>query len=747
MFKKRLLGCLTLAAFLFSGASLAQDDDEFLLGDEEIVEPKPVYTSTIELGIGWQSQDSFKFGEFNGLTDRGAFVIGNLRISRRDAWDSGGTTYWTLTGTNLGLSSRNIGFEYGKQGSFKIFASFDQTPKYLLDDARTPYILNATGTNLTLPAGWVASDREVSQLTQLNASLNPVNIKHDRQKFGGGFTWNIDKHWTFTTKFTHETKEGTRTVAAIFGENGGDPAGAIIPEPIDYVTNNFDIILQYSGDRAMFSLSYNLSKFDDKNTSLVFQNMFASSSWDVNAGFPGGFGQMALPPDNKASRITLSGGYLFSPKTRATVNVMYSHATQNDPFLPYTVNPLLATPIPLPASSLMGEIDTLMVQLGLSSRLSSRLTLNVQFRFEDRDNNTPQNVYIKAANDSRGQGTLNSSLARINLPYDREQLRFKADLGYRLSSKVRLAILYTYEQLERTFAEVAKTKEHLFEGKVRFTPSTKTFGWLGISFADRNGTGYIDNFLFLASHTPEFLGPNPEDEFENHPLIRKFFIADREQLKFSGAFNWLPSNEVTIGLFGSFINNEYNNTVLGLTENTTASGTFDVAFMPSEVITYHAYVTYESLEYDQAGVSHRPFPPLNDLFNLATQGWTANTHDKVVTFGFGFDWQAIKDKLKFVADFTYSNANTEHFLTGGTTVTFLQLPDLKSKLVAVEAKMDYQYRPNITIRASYWFQDLEVTDWALDGVDPDTMRRIVGLGNQSPSYNVHILGFSTIFDF
>lgn len=741
---RKIFGCMILTlVLLFSQAALAQDDeDDFLLDDEEIVEPKPVYTSEIEIGFGWQSQDSFKFGEFNGLTDRGPYIIGNFRISRRDPWDSGGTEYWTLTGTNLGLDSRFIGFEYGKQGSFKIFASFDQIPKYLLDDARTPYIFGSAGTSLTLPAGWVANDRNAQTLTTLNGSLQPLTISHDRQKFGGGFSWNIDKHWTFTAKIFHETKEGTRTIAAIFGSSGGDPGGAIVPEPIDYETDNFNVALEYSGDKSQFAFNYNLSNFRNNKPTLLFQNPFSSSRWADAANFPGGFGLLATPPDNKAHRITFSGAHLFNAKTRATANFVYIHSTQNDLFLPFTVNPGLLVPTGLPRSSLMGEINTIMATTNLNSRLTSKLTVDLGFKFEDRSNNTPQDVFIVVPGDSQDQSTLDSSRARINLPYDREQLKANVTLKYRLSSKFKLSGKYVYEQLERTFSEVTKTKEHSFEGKIRFSLNQKTFGWLGVTVADRNGNGYIDNALFLASHTPEFLLESGET-FENHPLTRKFFIADRERLKINGAFNWLPSDKVVVGLFGHYTRDDYNETILGLLENKTASGTIDIGYTPGEVISYHAFVTFESLQYDQSSLANRG----SDLFNFTGRLWTANTHDKVTTFGAGFDWQAIKDKLKLVADFTYSNAKTEFFLTGGTLVSFLQLPNLKSKLVAVEVKMDYQYTQRITIRARYWFQDLNVTDFALDGVDPDTMRRIIGLGNQSPDYNVHVLGISTIYRF
>jgi len=746
MFNNKLLGCLSLAtALLFSSGAIADDeDDAFTLDDEEIVEPKPVYTSQIELGIGWQSQDSYKFGEFNGLNERGVFAIGNLRISRRDAWDSGGTEYWTLTGTNLGLDSRNIGFEYGQQGSFKIFASFDQIPKYLFSDGMTPYIPNAAETVWTLPAGWVPNDRNAQTLTTLDESLNPVSIEHRRDKFSGGFSWNIDKHWKFSTMFSHEKKEGTRTIAAIFGSSGGDPGGAIIPEPIDYETNNLDFAIEYASEKAMFSLAFNLSDFDNNKQTLTFQNAFSSTRWADAANYPDGYGLIHTFPNSKAWRVTFQGGYVFSTKTRANVNFNYTHATQNDPFVPYTVNPDLVINFALPQTSLMGERNTLTANFGLTSRVSSKFNVGFDIRFEDRNNNTPMNIYLYTHADSHDQDdTLITGDARINIPYDREQMRFKFNMGYKFSRNVKLGVVYTYEALERTYSEVAKTKEHMVEAKLNFTPTTKTFGWFGVTVGDRNGTGYEHNSLFLASHNPDWIEEEGE-EFENHPLIRKFFIADRERLSFKGGFNWLPSDTVVIGLFGHMTKDDYNNTVLGLREQKTASGTFDVAFTPNDAITYHGYVTIESLRYNQASYQYRPGQDLDDF---AGKLWTVDTHDKITTFGLGFDWQAIKDKLKFVADFTYSNADTVFFITGGSDLSFLQLPNLNSKLVGVEAKMDYQYRDNVVLRIRYWFQDLNGADFALDNVDPDSEQRIIGLGQATPTYNVHILGFSAIYKF
>ena len=44
-------------------------------------------TNVIEAGAGYVSQDSFKFGEYNGLFDRGLFGIFNLGLGIKDKKD------------------------------------------------------------------------------------------------------------------------------------------------------------------------------------------------------------------------------------------------------------------------------------------------------------------------------------------------------------------------------------------------------------------------------------------------------------------------------------------------------------------------------------------------------------------------------------------------------------------------------------------------------------------------------------
>src|SRR3972149_2741895 len=250
-------------------------------------------------------------------------------------------------------------FESGVQGHYGIVLEYDQIPTFRSDSAQT--IFDGAGSaNLTLPTPWtfgpdgadsgtVAGD-STGAMADLNASLKGVNIEHERRRLGFGVDKRWADTWAFKTRFTHETKEGLKTVGAVIGNSGGNPRAVLIPEPIDYVTRQLDATLSYADRKKQVELGYSLSLFNDRNESLTSQNPYAaitgwgSSSTAVDAveafvGYPNGYGQLHLPPDNQFHQVTASGGYNLSDTTRVTADLSLGRMSPDQAFLPYTVNP------------------------------------------------------------------------------------------------------------------------------------------------------------------------------------------------------------------------------------------------------------------------------------------------------------------------------------------------------------------------------------------------------------------------
>ena len=82
------------------GKSLTEEGE--LIVPEEIVS-KPIL-NRMELGIGYVSDDAYKFGRYNGLQEEGPFLIGNIDVE--EFYEDG--RFWNIHATNLGLDSRYL---------------------------------------------------------------------------------------------------------------------------------------------------------------------------------------------------------------------------------------------------------------------------------------------------------------------------------------------------------------------------------------------------------------------------------------------------------------------------------------------------------------------------------------------------------------------------------------------------------------------------------------------------------------
>ncbi|MGR9052873.1 MAG: MtrB/PioB family outer membrane beta-barrel protein, partial [Gammaproteobacteria bacterium] len=277
---KTYLPLMYLAGLCAAGGVYADDEEsmDFSLDAGPVAvkqeAAKPIYTNEIELGGQYLDEDSFKFGQFSGLQNRGGYVIGNINLQQRADHNSNETDYWRLEGTNLGLSSRYIRGEYGQQGTGNIFFEYNQTPHYRWDDAQTPFIINDN--TLTLPSDWVPAT-STAGMTNLNASLHPVNIATERKKFRTGVGWHLAPEWNVNVGYFHEKKDGFDITSGIFGTTGGNPLGAILPRPINYDTDDVKMELSYGGKDTQVSLRYHFSMFNNTD-SLTWQNPFAQTN-------------------------------------------------------------------------------------------------------------------------------------------------------------------------------------------------------------------------------------------------------------------------------------------------------------------------------------------------------------------------------------------------------------------------------------------------------------------------------------
>src|ERR1700730_16124395 len=443
-------------------------------------------TSTVEAGVGSVSRSSFKFGEYNGLQDRGPFAIGNLDLRGGGRYDSDDTSRWAIQGRDLGLDTRSLLLDYGKQGSFRFGIGYDELRRNYSDSYQTPY-LGVGSSNFVLHANWLKplvpqvsgsalnyrslstvegtasalngaglvrppTSAQLTTLSRIFAADTPafrtVDLSTKRRSFGTSFGFSFDPQWELLASWHRDHKDGLRAQGAINDALNGNSA-VILPTLVDETTDQYNLSLRFTGQRGVAQLASTVSMYD---------NQVASIRWaDPNDRTTSA--TMSGAPSNQFHQLGLSGGYRLMRSTQLVVSGTYGRNTQNDAFLN---DPSL--PLGMPRGSLDGRVITKSFTLKLTSRPVSRLNLGAGFKFDERDNQTPVDRYIfqdvnepaSAAgspfNVALGQApnTLGNNINIFNnRPHSRKNLKLDFDADFALTRANSIAAGYGFERILR----------------------------------------------------------------------------------------------------------------------------------------------------------------------------------------------------------------------------------------------------------------------------------------------------------
>ncbi len=651
-------------------------------------------TGAVEVGAGYVSKDSAKFGEYNGLNEKGAVALadGTARVRGEDG------NYWNVNASNLGLTSRSVGVEGGQQGKYKLILDYDEIPHFISDTAQTPY-LGTGGSSLTLPAGFGGA---TTALMPLPGALHEVDLETKRKRLGVGGSWMGTPDWQYSLGVRRETKEGTKRTAGSFFVNA-----AQLVEPVDYVTDQVDASASYVSDRLQAKLSYYGSIFRNDNSSLTWQNPFS--------GLPGApaAGQLALPPDNQFHQILASAGYQLSDRTRATADVAWGRMTQDDAFLAPTLNAGLAVP-GLPRASLDARANTLNANLRMTHMATSALRLNGTYSHNERDNKTGSSIYSWASTD------MFLATARANVPYSFAQDKVNLSADYAVTTKTKASAGYDHDIQKRTFQEADETREQTVWGKV----GTRAVENLDVSLKLAHGERRHSNYAnVVVAAVP----------LEN-PLLRKYSMANRTRDSAIFRADITALENVNIGLGASTSRDDYTDSAIGLTRGSDFSLSGDIAVALTERTTVHAFANRERIQSRQAGSQ-----------NFSNRDWIGENDDTIDFYGVGLRHAAIPGKLDVGTDFGYMKTRSEISInTGAGQGAF---PDMSSKLQSLKLYATYKMKDNVSLHASWWHERFDSANWMLDGVGPATIPNVLTLGEVPPRYSLNFVRLSVRYKF
>ena len=671
------------ADFLVDTANWQCDDCAFEEG----------YSGELELGIGSVSDDSFKFGEYNGLYEKSGFIITNAKARYRDL----DANYFDLSVNDLGLDSRSLDIEGGRQGKYKVFFSYDEIAHAFSDSIMTPYT-GSGSTNLTLP-GWVPASTTTS-MSSLAASLQKSEVKLQRTRMDLGFSFIPTSSWKYDIKYRHETREGTKRSAGSFFFNA-----AQMIEPVDYVTDQIDASASYIGKRWQATLAYYGSFFSNDNKSLTWAEAF-------NPVFAGATsGQRALPPDNLFHQLILSAGYQISSKTRLSGDISVGRMQQDEDFLPATTNTSLTVPV-LPRSSADAEVDTLQGNIRVISSIDNKLRLNASYNYSDHDNQTPQSLYTWVSTDDF------VNTPRTNQPYSFTRQETKLGGDYRLGKSIKLSAGVDHDSLERTHQEVDKTTEVTSWGKLIIRGKDFMDMTFKLAQAERN----VSNYQVVAEIDPP-----------QNPLLRKYNMADRLRTTAGATVNAMLSETLNVGLGIDYAKDDYSESTLGLVDANELNLNADASAILTEESSMHVFAGQERIKSSQDGSSS---------FSSAT--WFAENDDTINTIGIGYKQQLMEDKLDLGVDYVISQSTGKIHITSAGSENF---PDLDVDLQSLKLYADYRMKDNMSVHAAYWYESYDTKNWALDGVNSDTVWNVLGFGETTPSYDISVITVALRYKF
>ncbi len=689
-------------------ADLNSEEEEGPVSAEYISEP---IKSNIDLGIGYVSDDAYRFGRYNGLQSNGAFLVGDIDAKR--FFDDG--RFYKVRGTRLGLESRYLRLEGGKQGRYKVFLLWDELPNYIDNTVRTPY-QGIGGTNLTLPSGFDIN-------TNLDANLNLFELKTKRERIGAGASIIPKERWQFDVDASHETKKGVNSTGSVLGTGGtgliGNSAISFLPQPVDYETDKVNAKLFYTANSGQLELAYHASLFNNANESLTWENPFAPTT---------SFGRMSLAPDNEFHQVSLNAGYNMPYKSRLTGVLSTGRMTQNQDFLPYSVN---STTADLPRSSLDGEAWLTTAQLKLSSVPLTRLRLNAELRYNERDNKTPVSTYNYVIIDSGQTATAE------NAPYSYENSRFNLNANYRFNALTSLRGGYKYNQMKRENSHRAKTEENTLFAKWKVKPVSHVDVELYGEAGSRDGSDFV-----IPTGT--------------NPALRKYNLADRDRTMVGAAVDYMATERLYLHARADYNKEDYKNTVVGLTEATRPVVTLDFSYQVRDNISTYGYYTYETIESSQNGatvtVAATPGPGVPPSATATPTGvnWQADFEDVFDTVGIGAEWSGL-GRWDIGADIVYSQStgkiNMRDLISPGTES---QYPDNNTDLTSIKLWTDYNHSEKLVYKLSYWYEKYSEDNWAIDGwspYDPAAVQNTLLFGNQTLDYDVHVITASASYRF
>lgn len=604
------------------------------------------------IGVSGDNTDSAQFNEYRNELESGIF--GSAKVSSFN-----GPYYLDLSADGGHLEAT-----VGRFGTGRLSVFFDKMYHNFKYEGRTIYgnadsdaeqLLYGSGVVVTNPATWIEFDNDVT-LKRSGAAM-------DLKLGSSGFA---------SFGVTKAEKEGTQPFGAAAGSSPGN--GFVeLPLPIDYDTTTFNGKLGYATETFSVSLDGTVSKFENGNEVVEWQNPFTAGTFkDVTEAPDNDLwqvgGQFALTQLPLNSTLALRGSL-----THIESDVDLLNGDQFD-----------------------GEIEYTTASAILRSRPVKPVDVELSYRYVDKDNDSDSMDFGGGSETELFHYTKHNAAIQAN---------WRVTAGNRLSAGYDFL---TIDRAEEVRFDAESTDDNKFFVEWKNSSLDMLTAKLRYQYLDRDS---------------DFNGEDAVTSVDSqiYRYIRPYDAANKEQDQYEVGFEFSPFSHVDLGLEYSYTTSDYDESDLGRTDDTAQELIVDAnVHLPYDMKLY-GYASYEKVEstldsrrYNNNGAPN-PYGPTQDGNNY---NWEAERQDDGWAYGVKFEAPLLDKKLLLTAAFDYEKSEGEVEYSSNVTsvnnafVDISEYDDFTRK--TLDLKAEYTVSENVVVTAGYVYDKYEYSDAQMD---------------------------------
>jgi MtrB/PioB family decaheme-associated outer membrane protein len=676
----------------------------------------------VRAGVGWWYQDEpeAKLREFRDLPRE--FFVEEFAYEK-----FGPLGAVSVFGEQVALQDGFYGLAARKGVRWQLEGSYRYTPHLFSQIARTGYTEITPGV-LLLPDNL----QEQNEATPANYNTNMTKFLANAGFTDLGIETNVLNAelrarpmtgWKFDLRGERRSRAGHKAYGGPFGRN----STMEILEPVDHSTVEGEALAHYRGGPVAVQASLGASVFENHIDRLFWDNpkRITDRIGSVSSGDGSQAGQLDLYPDNKLLRGAASLSWQLPKRTNFSATAAVARGTQDDAFLPHTVNTAILSTVPgsnpsaLPASSLDAEAIRLVLDGRLRTRMVRNVTGTLRAHLEDYDNQTDQLTFF-------GRAVIDQSWDTDTLsthPVSHKQQTVGADIDWNPLPYLGLTATGEIRARERTYREIENDDEYIYGAKARVRPVDD----LSFEAGWRHANRIPDEFI-----TADY--QNPNGSFFEVPGLRRYDVATRRQDLGEADATWSPTSRFDLSVNYDYLRNEYPESQYGLQYEETHSVIGQAALDVVEQVSVHGGYGLARANTDQRSVQSSTIPaPVGS-------DWTALVQDRNDFAFAGAEWGVVPGRLTLVGDYIYSRDQTEYVLNN-QAATAQDLPDTFYRRHELQLDLRYRIGGGFEITGRYGFDQFRVDDFAnenipLAGFTGPTLAAIY-LGDSIQDYNAH----------